>query len=109
MTERYSVFQKDDSTADAATQRPLRRFGFFGRLLDGTALVAVTLALVVTVFTTGARADEPMMAVATAEGSPLLMLAVLAVFAAMLAAVRRTWMQTARGIARAPRRNHRIG
>lgn len=105
MTDRFTVFQSDES--DTPARVSLRRLGFFGRLLDGTALVALSLAIAITVFTTGARASA--LDAATTDASPLLLFALGAVFAVMLMAVRHTWMQASRSIARAPRRDRHPG
>lgn len=110
MTQTYSVFQTDtDITATPKTKhRPLRAFGFIGRVLEGTGIVAFTLFVALMTLTSAARADTLLADVSSTSG-PLITLAVLAVFAVMLAMVRQTWRQTAKGIANAPRRSHRIG
>ncbi|WP_375567963.1 hypothetical protein ABWH92_10045 [Ahrensia marina] len=110
MTNTYSVFQTDTdlSARPKQTSRPLRAFGFLGRVLEGTGIVAITLFVAVLTLTSAARADT-LLADVSSTGGPLITLAVLAVFAVMLAMVRQTWRQTAKGIANAPRRSHRIG
>ncbi|MEQ8658535.1 MAG: hypothetical protein RIC24_14635 [Hyphomicrobiales bacterium] len=109
MTQTYSVFQTDtDLTAMPKTKRrPLRAFGFVGRVLEGTGIVAFTLFVALMTLTSAARADT-LLANASNTSGPLITLAVLAVFAVMLALVRQTWRQTAKGIANAPRRSNRI-
>jgi hypothetical protein len=110
MTPTYSVFQTDtDLTAKAAPKhRPLRAFGFLGRVAEGTGIVAFTLFVALLTLTGAARADTLLADGGTTSG-PLVTLTVLAVFAVMLSLVRQTWRQTAKGIENAPRRLQRVG
>jgi formate hydrogenlyase subunit 3/multisubunit Na+/H+ antiporter MnhD subunit len=110
MTTSYSVFQTDTdlTAAPKPKRRPLRAFGFIGRVIEGTGIVAFSLFVALLTLTTAARADTLLADVNTTTG-PLVGIALIAVFAVMLAMVRQTWRQTAKGIANAPRRSHRIG
>ena len=114
MTDRYSIFQTDleIDTSSPETNTPAKRsmFGFLGQVVEGTGIVALTLGLAIITLTTAARADSLFEAganVATPTG-PLIGLTLLAVFAVMLAMVRKTWRQTTKAIETAPHRSFRI-
>ena len=109
MSNPYSVFQTEsDPTPTAGTTcKGLRALGFFGRVLEGTGIIAVTLTLAALTLTSAARANA-LLADAASSTTPLIGIALLVVFAVMLAMVRQTWRQTAKGINSAPRRSHRI-
>jgi hypothetical protein len=119
MTDTYGVFQTETSPfaeeheVAFQTGAPARyrfgAFGFLGRVLDGCSLVALTMFMTLMAFTGSARADETLLASATSQHSAMLMLALLAMFAAMLAMVRRTWRQTTSTFSKAPRRSARVG
>lgn len=106
----HSVFQTeiDMAATPAGRGNPLRALGFLGRVLEGAGILAMTLFLAILALTSAARADT-MLADVSATSGPAIALALLVVFAVMLAMVRQTWRQTAKGIQQAPRRSHRIG
>ncbi len=110
MTTTYSVFQTDTdlTAAPKPKRRPLRAFGFIGRVVEGTGIVAFSLFVAVLTLSTAARADT-ILADVNATTGPLVGVALIAIFAVMLAMVRQTWRQTAKGIQNAPRRLHRVG
>jgi formate hydrogenlyase subunit 3/multisubunit Na+/H+ antiporter MnhD subunit len=110
MTTTYSVFQTDTdfTAAPKPKRRPLRAFGFAGRVVEGTGIVAFSLFVALLTLTTAARADT-LLAEVNATTGPLVGVALIAIFAVMLAMVRQTWRQTAKGIENAPRRLHRVG
>lgn len=103
MTPTYSVFQTDtDLTAPPKrNRRPLRALGFLGRVLEGTGIVAISLFVAILTLTTAARADT-FLADVNATTGPLVGVALIAIFVVMLAMVRQTWRQTAKGIENAP-------
>jgi formate hydrogenlyase subunit 3/multisubunit Na+/H+ antiporter MnhD subunit len=110
MTTTYSVFQTDTdfTAAPKPKRRPLRAFGFAGRVVEGTGIVAFSLFVALLTLTTAARADT-LLADVNATTGPLVGVVLIAIFAVMLAMVRQTWRQTAKGIENAPRRLHRVG
>ncbi len=109
MTQSYSVFQTeiDPTSGHAPQQRPFGALGFVGRVLEGAGLVAFMLFITIMTLTTAARADTWLADPATGTG-PVVTIAVLTVFAVMLAMVRHMWRQTTKVIQTAPRRSHRI-
>ena len=106
----YSVFQTEDDvlTPDVDQSAKQGRFGFLGRVVEGTGIVAVSLTVAILAMTTAARADEVLLARATELNTGAMMITLGIVFAGMLVAVRQTWRQTSKGIADAPRRSHRV-
>jgi hypothetical protein len=114
--EVYSVFQTEaeptgetGTLGEPNTPHKLAPLGFFGRMLEGTGIVAFALAVVILTMTTGARAQtQSMLSSATGDYAAATMVAMIAVFAIMLAMLRRTWRQTSRTIDQAPRSDHRI-
>lgn len=114
--EVYSVFQTEaDPMSETGTQgettptRKLGTLGFFGRMLEGTGIVAFSLAIAILTMTTGARAQsESVLSSATGDYATATMVGMVAVFAVMLLVLRKTWRQTSRTIDQAPRSDHRI-
>lgn len=112
----YSVFQSEADLSSETSTRPesspthkLRSWGFFGRMLEGTGIVAFTLAIAILTMTTGARAETTsMLSSATGDYASATMVAMIAVFAFMLVMLRKTWRQTGKTIEQAPRCSHRI-
>lgn len=114
--EIYTVFQSEGDILDEANTHATRSadhrlgaMGFFGRVLEGTGIVAFSLAIAILTMTTGARAQsDSMLSSATGDYATATMVAMMAVFAVMLAMLRKTWRQTSRTIEQMPRGNHRI-
>lgn len=114
--EVYSVFQTEaeplseiSAHDDTPPTHKLGTLGFFGRMLEGTGIVAFSLAIAILTMTTGARAETTsMLSSATGDYSAATMVAMIAVFAIMLVMLRKTWRQTGKTIDQAPRRSHRI-
>ncbi|MFK7792876.1 MAG: hypothetical protein AB8B88_09435 [Devosiaceae bacterium] len=109
MTQTYSVFQSDiDLSEKTRNPRRLRAFGFVGRVAEGVGIVVWTM-IVSLVALTGTAQASAVLADTTTNHSALVGLALLALMGGMLAMVRNTWRQTAKGIQNAPRRSNRIG
>lgn len=114
--EVYSVFQTEAQPLSEVSahddMRPAHRLstlGFFGRMLEGTGIVAFSLAIAILTMTTGARAETTsMLSSATGDYSTAALVAMIAVFAIMLAMLRKTWQQAGKTIDQAPRRSYRI-
>lgn len=108
--DQYRVFQTEDDAHAPDGNHAARqgRFGFLGRVVEGTSIVTVSLTAALVAMTTAARADEVLLASATEAKAGVLMLAVGALFAGMLVMLRHTWRQTSKGIAEAQRQSHRI-
>lgn len=112
----YTVFQTEtdvlgstETEVQATPKRRLGTFGFFGRMLEGTGIVAFSLALAILTMTTGARAETTsMLSSATGDHGSLMMVIMVTVFAGMLALLGKTWRQTGKTIHAAPRRSYRI-
>lgn len=114
--EVYSVFQSEGdplsetgTRRDSSPSRTLGAMGFFGRVLEGTGIVAFSLAITIVTMTTGAWAQtQSMLSSATGDYATATMVAMMAVFAIMLALLRKIWRQTGKTIDQAPRSSHRI-
>lgn len=114
--EVYSVFQSEadplsetSASREASSQGKLGTLGFFGRMIEGVSIVALSLTVAFLTMTTGAQAETTsMLSSATGDYATATMVAVSAVFAIMLVMLRKTWRQTSKTIAQAPRRSHRI-
>ncbi|MEM1287737.1 MAG: hypothetical protein AAGH60_05250 [Pseudomonadota bacterium] len=101
MRDPYSVFQTDQSAEHNAEESRPHWLNLIGRALEGVALVALFFALIMTLATSGARADAALLAQATQAHSSGLIAIVAILFLAMAMGLRQMWRITVKGINRA--------